>query len=391
MPIAVHHEEQNNTSIVFGKQLILKVFRRLEEGVNPDLEVGRYFARTKSFSQVSPLLGAIEFCPRRGEPITLAVLQEYVAHEATAWQYTLDELSRYFERVLALPAQAEPAASAALVPHDLIAAEVPGVIQELAGHYLESARLLGRRTAEMHRSLAGDHESPEFAPEMFTSLYQRSVYQSLRNLHRRVLDLLRSRAAGLDDEERALAERVLAHEDEILQRFRMVMSRKWTGLRTRYHGDFHLGQVLFTGKDFVIIDFEGNPSRSLSDRRGKRSPLRDVASMVRSFHYVMWNALLGKHSGRGQTSGVIRPEDLATLQRWGRLWHSWVAATYLREYLEVGRPAGFLPGSAEEIQALLQLFVLEKAISELGQELLYRPDWAGIPLRGILELVSEPA
>jgi maltose alpha-D-glucosyltransferase/alpha-amylase len=168
------------------------------------------------------------------------------------------------------------------------------------------------------------------------------------------------------------------------------MNHKWTGRRTRYHGSFHLGQVLFTGKDFVIIDFEGNPGRSLSDRRGKRSPLRDVASMVRSFHYVTWNALLGKTGGHGQASGVIRPEDRARVERWARLWYLWVSASFLREYVTVARGGSFLPSSTDEIKSVVQLFLLEKAVSELRQELLYRPEWAGIPLRGILEILSQP-
>jgi maltose alpha-D-glucosyltransferase/alpha-amylase len=390
MPIEAIHEEQNNTSVIFGKQLILKVFRHLQEGVNPELEIGRYFARTGSFTHVSPLLGSIEFATRRAEPMTLAVLQGYVPHEATGWQYTLDELSNFFERVLTLPPP-ETAPDAAITPVELIDRDFPAVIQELAGHYLESARLLGRRTAEMHCALAQDADHPDFAPERYTSLYQRSMYQSLRNLHRRAFDRLRTHAGRLAADEQPLAAEVQAREDEVLQRFRAVMAQKWTGRRTRYHGDFHLGQVLFTGKDFVFIDFEGNPSRSLNDRRGKRSPLRDVASMVRSFHYVMWNALLGKTSGRGQASGVIRPEDRARVERWARLWYLWVSASYLRAYLSAAKLGGFLPGSANEIKAHVGVFLLEKAVVELRQELLYRPDWAGIPLRGILEILSQPA
>jgi maltose alpha-D-glucosyltransferase/alpha-amylase len=394
LPQTISQEEQNNTSIFFGKQLILKVFRRLEEGVNPDLELGRHFARARSFPHVSPLLGAIEFRPRRSEPITLATLQEYVPHEATAWQYTLDELSRYFERVLTLPADSQPAAEgpqATVSVFEIMGQLPPATMLDLLGPYLERVRLLGRRTAEMHLSLAGEYENPDFTPELFTTLYQRSMYQSLRNLHRRVFDGLRTHLAKLHEQDRTLAEAVLVREDEVLQRFRIAMTRKWSGLRTRYHGDFHLGQVLFTGKDFVIIDFEGNPSRSLSDRRGKRSPLRDVASMVRSFHYVMWNALLGKQSGRGQVSGVIRPEDIAILERWARRWYLWTSATYLREYLEQAKPGAFLPGSPEEIKAVFQLFLLEKAVGELGQELTYRPDWLSIPLRGLLEILNEPS
>ncbi len=390
LPITVVHEEQNNTSVLFGKQLILKVFRRLEEGINPELEIGRYFARTQSFPHVSPLLGSLEFRARRGDPITLAVLQAYVPHEATGWQYSLDELSNYFERVLTPPAPAT-APEAVVTPVDLIDQDLPNVMQELAGHYLESARLLGRRIAEMHCALALETDNPDFAPEPFTSLYQRSMYQSLRNRHRRAFDLLRTHAGRLHADEQPLAAEVQAREEEVLQRLRAVMNHKWTGRRMRYHGDFHLGQVLFTGKDFVIIDFEGNPGRSLSDRRGKRSPLRDVATMVRSFHYVMWNALLGKTSGRGQASGVIRAEDRARVERWARLWYLWVSASFLREYVNVARSGNFLPSSTDEIKSVVQLFLLEKAVAELRQELVYRPDWAGIPLRGILEILSQPA
>jgi maltose alpha-D-glucosyltransferase/alpha-amylase len=391
LPIAVIHEEQNNTSVVFGNQFILKVFRHLEEGTNPEFEVGRHFARSQSFSHVAPLLGSIEFRPRRGEAMTLALLQGFVPHEATAWQYTLDELSRYFERVLALPAASQSAFEAPFSLFALLAQHVPALMHELAGHYLESVRLLGRRTAEMHLSLAADRDDADFAPEPFTFLYQRSVYQSLRNLHRRAFDGLRDRKKSLPDAARALAETILPREDEVLQRFRTKMGRKWSGLRTRYHGDYHLGQVLFTGKDFVIIDFEGNPSHSLSHRRGKRSPLRDVASMIRSFHYVMCSALLGKPSGRGQTSGMIRPEDVATLERWARQWYLWASASYLREYVDVARGGDFLPAGADDVRALLELYLLEKAVIELGHELVYRPDWADIPMRGILEILREPA
>ncbi len=391
LPTQVSQDEQRNTSVLFGKQMVLKVFRRMEEGINPDLEIGRYFARTRAFPHASPLLGAIEFRPRRSEPITLAVLQQYVPHEATAWQYTLDELGRYFDRVLALPRHREPAPETVPSPLELTGQEVPGIIQDLAGPYLDSVRLLGQRTAEMHLALAADVDDPAFAPELFTSLYQRSIYQSLRNLHRRVFDRLRGRLEEMPEDTRLLGQEVLGRADEVLERFRAVMSRKWSGLRTRYHGDLHLGQVLFTGKDFVIIDFEGNTQRSLSDRRGKRSALRDVASMVRSFHYVMWHALLGKHSGRGHSSGVIRSEDRPAGERWARLWYLWVSASYIKEYLARAGPGGFLPRTVEEVRALLELFLLEKAVAELGQELTYRHEWADIPLRGILEILSEPA
>jgi maltose alpha-D-glucosyltransferase/alpha-amylase len=169
---------------------------------------------------------------------------------------------------------------------------------------------------------------------------------------------------------------------------RAIKDTKISATRTRHHGDYHLGQVLYTGKDFIIIDFEGEPSRSISERRMKRSPLRDVAGMMRSFHYAAYSALHG-HGGRGGVSpGVIRPEDIATLEPWAKFWHTWVAATFLRAYSEAAAGASFLPKSPEELRVLLNTFLMEKAIYELGYELNHRPDWVKIPLMGLLELLD---
>jgi maltose alpha-D-glucosyltransferase/alpha-amylase len=388
-PPVVSQEKLGSSSVVFGQQLVLKVFRRVEEGTNPDLELGRYFAQRTDFRRITPLVGSIEYRSRRGESITLATLHRFVPNETNGWQYTLDELSRFFERVVTLPAD-QPVPGAAGSPLDLTVQEVPPVIHDLLGTYFDSARQLGLLTADMHRALAHDKDDPAFTPEPYTSLYQRSVYQSLRNLHRRAFDDLRARLADLPEADQGIARSVLEREEEVLNRFRLVLSRKFTCLRTRYHGDFHLGKLLFTGKDFLLTDFEGNPARSITDRRIKRSPVRDVASMLRSLHYVYWSAVLGKESRRGQTPGVIRPEDVATLERWGRLWYLWVGSVYLRAYVERAQPAGFLPHTSEELNLVLDLFTLEKAVAELRQELRHRPGWAAIPLHGILELLSEP-
>jgi maltose alpha-D-glucosyltransferase / alpha-amylase len=152
-----------------------------------------------------------------------------------------------------------------------------------------------------------------------------------------------------------------------------------TGMRIRCHGDFHLGQVLFTGKDFVIIDFEGEPARPITERRLKRSPLRDVASMLRSFNYAGLSKL---------RNNSVRPEDALQLKPWARFWDCWVSVTFLKGYLEATTNASFTPKSAEEFDLMLSVHMLEKAIYELGYELNNRPNWVDVPIAGILQIVK---
>jgi len=187
-----------------------------------------------------------------------------------------------------------------------------------------------------------------------------------------------------------LARRLLEIESQVAQRVAAVKDVKIAAMRSRVHGDFHLGQVLYTGKDFVIIDFEGEPTRSINERRLKRSPLKDVAGMVRSFHYAAYSALYG-HGGRGQSPGVIRPEDLPTLEPWARFWHTWVGATYMRAYREAVAGAPFMPRTDDELKMLMNIYLMEKAIYELAYELNHRPDWVKIPLLGLLDLMETTA
>jgi maltose alpha-D-glucosyltransferase/alpha-amylase len=237
----------------------------------------------------------------------------------------------------------------------------------------------------MHVALASNHEDADFAPEAFSVLYQRSLYQSMRNHSGQMFQFLRTnlkllRGSVLDE-----ALKVLDLQAEVLNQFRTVLSRKIIAKRTRIHGDFHLGQVLYTGKDYVIIDFEGEPARPLTERRIKRSPIRDVAGMLRSFHYAAYTSLFG-HLG----SAMVRPEDLAALEPWARRWNAWICSTFFNSYLEHATPGGFLPTVREELNILLNVYLLEKALYELGYELNNRPDWVRIPLTGILQLVEAP-
>ena len=315
----------------------------------------------------------------------MGILHGFVPNQGDAWKYTLDELGRFFERVISRPPDEKVAACPNKPPLALVDEEVPDPGGEMIGTYLLSARQLGERTAEMHVALASNVEDEAFAPEPFSAHYQRSLFQSMRNLTGQTLPLLQKRLRTLPETVREEARQVLDHQEKILKRFRSILDRKITAMRIRVHGDYHLGQVLFTGKDFVIIDFEGEPAHTLSARRIKRSPLRDVAGMLRSFHYAANAPLIGKTGG-----SVFRPEDVLRLEPWARCWHLWVSAAFLKAYLGSAAQASFLPRSREELSSLLSGYLLEKSIYELGYELNNRPDWVKLPLRGILALLETP-
>jgi maltose alpha-D-glucosyltransferase/alpha-amylase len=263
----------------------------------------------------------------------------------------------------------------------LLDASPPPPVDGFIGPYLESARLLGQRTGELHVALAQASDNPSFAPESLTDFYRQGLYQSMLGEASQTFRLLRRRLHTLPPAVQSDAQRVLECERDVRQRFRALRDRRITAMRTRIHGDYHLGQVLYTGKDFIIIDFEGEPARPISVRRLKQSPLRDVAGMLRSFHYAVYTTLL-------EQTADIRPEDLAAFAPWARVWYCWVSAAFLKAYGAVAGQGAFLPQTQEERQVLLDAYLLEKVLYELRYELNSRPDWVNIPLQGLLELVA---
>jgi maltose alpha-D-glucosyltransferase/alpha-amylase len=369
--------DQSNSSVLFGDRMLLKVFRRVDEGPNPDLELGRFLTERARPGMVPPVAGGLELRRGRGQPTTLAVLHGFVPNEGDAWSLTLDEVARFLEGAMtrtpeeleAGPPPPSPLEAASLGPSSLA--------EETIGTYLESARVLGARTAELHLALASETEDPAFAPEPVTSHYQRALYQSMRATANRVVQVLRKERDRVP-EAGAVADR----HPEILARFRTLMDTRISVSRIRNHGDLHLGQVLYTGRDFVIIDFEGEPARPVGERRLKRIALRDVAGMIRSFHYASFGAWLGP------AGTYLAPEDPSALEPWARLWYVTVSGAYLSAYLETAGEAPFVPRSSEELRVLLDGFLLEKALYEAAYEANNRPDWLPIPLAGILDLLE---
>jgi len=368
--------EQSNSSILYGDRFFLKLFRGLEEGINPDPELTRFLTERARFPHIPPFAGTIEYRRPAEEPVTVALLQGFVPNQGDAWNFTLDVLSRYLERILSHRAERPPTPPPC---PSLLACgsdnRSPRQMELFGAFYLEMAALLGRRTAELHLALAGNRQDAAWRPEPFSLLYQRSVYQSMRSLTRRSLQRLAQNLERLAPAEQEQAARVLAAEKEFLERFARIKERKLEAMKIRIHGDYHLGQVLFTGKDFVIIDFEGEPVRTLSERRLKRSPLRDLAGMVRSFHYAAFTAL-HRHARS-------HPGDVPLLAPWLETWYIYVAGAFLRAYRERLEGIPLLPTDGADTELLLQAFLLEKAIYELDYELNNRPDWIGLPLAGI--------
>ena len=374
--------EQSNTSILYENTLILKLYRRLDEGLNPDPEIVRFLTERAGFDGTPAFGGSIEYLRRGSEPLVVGHLQAYAPNEGDAWTYTLDAVHQYFERVLSEPVEDQEVPQLPPSLLDMNPSALPKKLQGLIGGiYLETATALGRRTGELHRALARGTGDPAFEAEPITLLYQRSVYQSMRNLTRRSMQLLQKSVKKLPEELQKRATGLIDSEKDILAVFQTLLAPKITAVKTRFHGDFHLGQVLRTGKDFYIIDFEGEPARALSERRLKGSPLRDVAGMIRSFHYAAHSAL--------RSYGSVRPEDVGRLEAWAEAWYVAVSGIYLNSYLFTVEDAVFVPRDRKEFEVLIRCFLLEKAVYEVGYELNNRPDWVTIPIRGIERLLKH--
>jgi maltose alpha-D-glucosyltransferase/alpha-amylase len=373
--------EQSNTSILYGDKFYFKLFRNLKEGTNPDQEIIRFLTEKANFPHIPPFAGSMEYRQPGSEPIAIGLLQGFIPNQGDAWTYTKDAMGRYFERVLSRIKEILEVPKTPLSFYEIDLASIPLLLRELIeGHYLEMVALLGKRTGEMHLALSSSAEHPDFSPEPFSMLYQRSVYQSMRGLVRRVLQALRKNIKDLPESLQKEGSSILGSEQKILSRLQEIVGNKLSATKIRIHGDYHLGQVLYTGKDFYIIDFEGEPARELSERRLKRSPLRDVAGMVRSFHYAAYIGLLKEVS--------IRSEDIPVLEPWTDLWYRYVSGVFLKSYLDTVGNATFIPEEKKELEIMLKAFLLEKAVYELGYELDNRPEWVIIPLRGLKDLLE---
>jgi maltose alpha-D-glucosyltransferase/alpha-amylase len=376
--------DEHKILVTLGQDFVFTLYREVETGPNPDREIGEFLTNHTSFSHIARTLGAVEYRVTQDETeqvTTLGTLSAYLRNATDGWLYTIDHLGLFFERALAIgeddPRLKELKSG---TPFALFSQPMPRVITELLGGHAETAVLLGRCTAEMHAALSSHPEMPEFAPEPFTEFYRHSLYHGLLATMNKSLDALGQNVERLSGAAQEEARTVLEQQDTLRERFNALRDMRISGTRTRHHGDYHLGNVLYTGSDFIIKNFDGDYTRPMSERRIKRSPIKDVASMVRSLHYVS-HAVLFNH-----VPGIVTTQDADwRLERWAKAWYQWVSALFLRGYFETAGAAHWLPQTQPEVKALLDAYTLEKGLMEIEYELANRPDWIRIPLHGVLE------
>jgi maltose alpha-D-glucosyltransferase/alpha-amylase len=347
--------QSSNTTLRVGDGLFLKVYRKLQPGLNPELEIGRYLTEVAHFPNIVPVAGAAEYIDQESVSYTMALLQAFVANQGDGWTYTLEYLARFLEdRRSGVP-----------------------MLDDAHGLYLSQVKTLAIRTGELHRALARPTDDPAFAPEPIAAADVAEWGAATRAAAQATLKLLSDRLPQLSAAVASDAQVLLARRENLMKRIETCTAMVPVGLKTRRHGDYHLGQVLLKRNDFIIVDFEGEPGRTLEERRRKHSPLTDIAGMLRSFAYARHAALERGAAQAGEESG-----------RWEALLQTWeqeARRTFIASYDEVARASG-LYESLQESRRLLTLFEIDKALYEVRYELGNRPDWTRIPLQSLLGL-----
>ena len=375
--IATVTEEQRNTSIVYGNRFIFKFFRRLAPGPNPDVELLRFLNENTAFTRVPTYLGSLEYRAADSQQYTIAALETWIPNQGSAWSHTLEEIARYFERAASRKEITAGIDAPGRSVAEWMEADIAPEVGHLVGSYFNEAAAIGRRTAELHLALASSQSIPAFAPEMEDIS---AVKRELLDNSEHVFNSLRTMFSALPSAAQSSAKDLLGRVREVSSLYEGLKEDQSYGMRIRIHGDYHLGQLLWVENDFVIIDFEGDPSRSVAERRNKRSALKDVAAMIRSFSYAVHAKLATFSSKEGR--------DADSLHDWAHLWFQTTSSMFLTSYLKTASGAPFLPMDRDLFANLLHCFLVDKALQELHYELAKRPDWAWIPLAGILELIK---
>jgi maltose alpha-D-glucosyltransferase/alpha-amylase len=369
---ALSREDQDNTVMFYGDRFALKLFRKVEEGPHPEQEIGALFNEVR-FPNAAPLAGAIEYRTPNGASAVAGLLHGFVRDGVPCWKYTLDHLGLFFENAMASSASGPTEEAQASLSRGVMAS------------FVQAVRLLGLRTAEMHLVLASRREDPVFAPEPYTDFYRHGMYHGLLARLGRTMEQLKTALPRLPESVRADAQAAIDCQESVRARYRYLRDQRLTAARIRVHGDYHLGQVLYTGKDFVMLDFEGDPGRPLSERRLKRSPLHDVAGMLDSFYHAAHAVLFGEAPGV-----IAKPESLDALEAWAKSWSKMVSADFLSAYLAAPGIGELLPQNPEHIRELDRIFLIDLALRKLAFELTHAPERIRIPAHAINELVEAP-
>ena len=351
--------EQSNVSFIANDEAIVKIYRRLRTGEQPEIAVTRFLTETAGYRNTPPFLGAVEYVPTDGTPQALAIVLGFVRNQGDAWDATLNALDVDLHARELEPEDAEP-------PH--------------FGHPLDLGPVLGRRIAELHAAFTAATPDRRFRTEAITT---RDLVRWARETARDVnhaLDVVRKALPGLEGEAREDALALSRGRKGLLARIARLGELAPSGRKSRIHGDLHLGQVLVAQDDAYIIDFEGEPQRNLAERRAKTSPLRDVAGLLRSLDYAAWSAIDRVRSRTGTVDARLRDRALA--------WRDTATAEFLTAYDTTAEDGGFLP-EARLRRTLLDLFLIQKAAYEVQYEAANRPAWLPIPIRGLLGIMER--
>jgi maltose alpha-D-glucosyltransferase/alpha-amylase len=375
--------EQSNSSILYGEQFFLKIYRAPEEGYNPEVEILRNLTEKTNFRNFPSFAGKIEYQNGRSEPLSIGLLTGFIPNEGNAWEFTKTNIQQYFDRIYTHKGEITAPDYSDISIYESFGEKALQQLKDLTGHFFtDMVWLLGERTAELHKSLVTITDDNDFKPEPFSLLYQKSVYQSIRTLVRRTINDLKTKKRLIPEYLKDELDLLFTKEKEILQYINDVLTKeKIRSVKARIHGDYHLGQVLFTGKDFIIIDFEGEPARSISARKLKYCPLKDVAGMLRSLHYAIYMEFFDKIADR--------EEDKEFLSPWLESWYKNISNNYIKAYLKSSDGVGYIPETQEELEGLLNVYLIEKAVYEIGYEMNNRPDWSVIPLRGLINIINQ--
>jgi maltokinase len=348
--------EQSNSSLIFGNKYFFKFYRKLFREINPEVEMLQFLTETGGFKNIPSFCGSLIYERPGIQPVTLGLMMQKIASKSDSWVATGDDLNDFLY---------------------MFVDKLFGVKDDV----FEKVELLGKRTAEMHLALLSGKKNKDFKPEKFNGEYIKWLQNHLNKLLVKRISLLKENYSRLDKNAKKLADDFINSEKAIERFFEKLSGYDLKSSRIRIHGDYHLGQVLFTGTDYLIIDFEGEPESSITDRKIKHSPLKDVAGMIRSFHYAVCSKLYFS----SETKGV----DPQRLQKAADRWYKLITDAYVDAYMQTMGDISATFGSRTELNFLLQLHLLEKAVYELGYELNGRPDWIRIPLKGIQHVLFE--
>ncbi len=372
--------ENRQTVIAYDDEYVLKLYRKLDLTFNPDVETVKFLTKS-NFENISAYSGAIEFHKISGKPYILGMLQKISENQGEAWDFMKDSVDRYFENVLTNSKHLEREKTEGKLTEAIDYEDIPENMRELLGVILpQRVHHLGEFTADLHKALSQDTYDNDFDKEESSLHYQRSLFSGLQTLTRTSLQNLKSSMSSLSEEIQEEAREVIKMREEILSCFREIYDHKIPMMKIRTHGDYHLKQILWTGKDYIMNSFEGDPSRSFSERRIRRSAMRDLAALIRSFHYVTYSSILSPEFNQQRKEG--------NLEIWAEDWHYYISRLYIKGYFEKAGKADFIPEKREDFRILMHTFLLEKALHELNYELRNRPEWVIIPLRGIKAIVK---